>query len=157
MRQLLIVLAGTAALLPTHASAETARVLSSIAIMEQVQVPRTVCTPQQVAVQPQKSGAGALMGAIAGGVVGNQIGKGSGKDLATAVGIMGGAILGNNIEGQPAPTTQTVQNCVQETVTQSRVKGYRVTYEYGGRTYETEYPIDPGATLQVQVTPVFPR
>lgn len=46
------------------------------------------------------SGGGALAGAIIGGVIGNQMGGGSGKAAATAIGIVGGAALGNEAERQ---------------------------------------------------------
>jgi outer membrane lipoprotein SlyB len=39
-------------------------------------------------------------GAVAGGVVGNQFGPGRGRAAATALGIVGGALLGNTIEAQ---------------------------------------------------------
>lgn len=44
------------------------------------------------------SGAGAAVGAVLGGVLGNQVGGGSGKTLATIVGIFGGGIAGNAVE-----------------------------------------------------------
>ncbi|MDT8429551.1 MAG: glycine zipper 2TM domain-containing protein [Pseudomonadales bacterium] len=44
------------------------------------------------------TGAGAVIGAVVGGVAGNQVGGGSGKKVATAAGVIGGALLGNNIE-----------------------------------------------------------
>ncbi|MBX3657982.1 MAG: glycine zipper 2TM domain-containing protein [Ramlibacter sp.] len=44
------------------------------------------------------SGAGAVIGGIAGAVIGHQIGGGSGRDLATAAGAIGGAVVGNNVE-----------------------------------------------------------
>lgn len=48
--------------------------------------------------QGTSTGAGAVVGAIVGGVAGNQVGGGSGQDIATAAGAIGGALLGNNIE-----------------------------------------------------------
>lgn len=51
-----------------------------------------------VSQQGQATGAGAVIGAIVGGVAGNQVGGGSGQDIATAAGAIGGALLGNNIE-----------------------------------------------------------
>ncbi|MFN5774717.1 MAG: glycine zipper 2TM domain-containing protein, partial [Burkholderiaceae bacterium] len=79
----------------THLSAtaqESGRVISRTPVIQQVAVPRQVCTNTQVATQGQKSGAGALMGAIAGGTVGNNIGSGSGRTAATMLGVFGGAI-----------------------------------------------------------------
>lgn len=43
-------------------------------------------------------GGGAVAGGVIGGVLGNQIGHGGGRAAATALGIVGGALLGNNIE-----------------------------------------------------------
>ena len=50
-------------------------------------------------------GKGAILGGIAGAVLGHQVGSGSGKDAATVVGIVGGALIGNEIEkrNQSAP------------------------------------------------------
>jgi len=45
-------------------------------------------------------GGGAVAGGVIGGVLGNQIGGGSGRAAATALGIVGGALLGNSIEAQ---------------------------------------------------------
>jgi len=132
---------------------EVGKVLSSVQVFQQVAVPRQVCSQEQVAVQANKSGAGAAMGAIAGGVLGNQIGGGSGKAAATALGIFGGAILGNNIEGAPAPQTQTVQNCTTQNVFENRVSGYNVTYEFNGKQYTVQLPRDPGPTIKLNVTP----
>lgn len=44
------------------------------------------------------SGGGAVAGGLIGGVVGNQFGRGGGRAAATALGVVGGALLGNSIE-----------------------------------------------------------
>lgn len=50
------------------------------------------------------TGGGAVAGGLLGGVLGNQIGDGSGRAAATALGVVGGALLGNVIESrQNAP------------------------------------------------------
>ena len=46
------------------------------------------------------SGGGALAGGLIGGAVGNQIGQGTGRAAATALGLIGGALLGNMIESR---------------------------------------------------------
>ncbi|MBI1416911.1 MAG: glycine zipper 2TM domain-containing protein [Limimaricola sp.] len=51
--------------------------------------------------------AGAVVGGIAGAVVGNQFGNGTGKDLMTGAGAVGGAVLGAQVAG--APTLRTSQ------------------------------------------------
>jgi uncharacterized protein YcfJ len=136
------------------AAQETGRVISSTPIIQQVSVPRQVCSNQQIAVETPRSGAGALMGGIAGGAMGNAIGGGSGRAAATMLGIVGGAILGNNIEA-PGPTQlQTIQNCSTQTFYESRNAGYSVVYEYAGRQYTTTMPNDPGSTIALQVSPL---
>ena len=145
------------ALAQTSQAQETARVISTTPIMQKVGMPQQVCTDQQVAVQGQKSGAGAVLGAIAGGVLGNSVGRGAGKDAATALGIVGGAVVGNNIEGAPPPTVQTVRQCSTQTVYQDRVVAYTVVYEYAGKQYSVQSPRDPGAFLPIQIVPILPQ
>jgi uncharacterized protein YcfJ len=135
---------------------EVGRVLSSTPVIQQVAVPRQVCNNQQVVTDGQKSGAGALMGAIAGGAVGNSIGQGSGKAAATALGLFGGAILGNNIEGGGQPQVRNVQNCSTQTFYENRVTAYNVVYEFAGKQYTVQMPSDPGPTVRLQITPVGP-
>jgi outer membrane lipoprotein SlyB len=53
-----------------------------------------------VQISQRPSGAGAVLGAVIGGVVGNRFGGGSGRALATGVGVVGGAVVGNAIEGR---------------------------------------------------------
>ncbi len=132
----------------------TGRVISSTPVIQQVQVPRTVCNNQPVAVQQPKSGAGAVIGAIAGAALGNAIGQGSGRAIATGVGLMGGAVVGDRIEGGGATSVQNMQSCSTQTFYENRTVGYNVTYEYGGRQYTVQMPNDPGPTIRLQVTPV---
>jgi len=139
--------------LAAHAD-EWARVVSSTPIVQPVTVQRQVCVPQQVVTRPAPSGLGAVMGAIAGGAIGNAIGGGAGRDIATGAGLIGGAILGNQIEGSGAAQTQTVQQCSMQNVMENRVTGYNVTWDYAGRQYTTQMAYDPGAWVRVQVVPV---
>ncbi len=149
-------LAALALAAPSLHAQEVARVLSSVPMIQQVGVPRQVCSTQQVVVEQPKSGAGAMLGAVAGGAVGNQIGHGSGRAVATMAGVLGGALLGNNIEGQPAARAQEQTTCTTQTVYENRTVGYNVTYEYAGRQYQVQTPTDPGPTIRVQVSPVLP-
>ena len=135
-------------------SQEVGRVVSSTPIIEQVGQPRNVCSTQQIAVQQPKSGAGALMGAIAGGAMGNAVGGGSGKAAATMIGLMGGAILGDSIEGAPMSQVQNVQSCNTQTFYENRVVAYNVVYQYAGKQYSVQMPNDPGPTVQLHISPV---
>jgi uncharacterized protein YcfJ len=133
---------------------ELGRVISSTPMIQQVAVPRQVCANQQVVQQQPKSGAGAIMGAIAGGAVGNAMGKGSGNAATTALGLFGGAILGDKIEGNSAPEVRNVQTCNTQMFYENRTTGYNVVYEFNGKQYTVVMPSDPGPTVRLQVTPV---
>lgn len=136
------------AALPATAQ-ESGRVISSTPIVQQVAVPRQVCSP---AVAPSgPSGAGAVMGAIAGGLIGNAMGHGGGRAAATALGVVGGAALGNQLEGQ---SQQGATVCTTQTFQETRTTGWNVVYEYGGRQYSVQMPSDPGPTVRLQVSPV---
>ena len=135
---------------------EYATVISSMPILAQIQTPTEVCVNRQVTVEKEKSGGGAVIGAIAGGAVGNAIGQGSGNALATAIGVIGGAVLGDRIEGSPGQQVQTVRDCHTEMRTETRVKAYRVVYEYAGKRYEIETPRDPGKTIPISISPAVP-
>ena len=126
--------------------AQQARVVNTVPVTEQFQTTRQHCVIETV--RPVEQGAGgAIIGAIVGGVVGNQIGKGSGKDIATGVGVIGGAIAGNEVQNG----TRTQQRCTPYTETQSRVVGYNVTFEFGGRQYTQQMSYDPGSYVTVSV------
>jgi uncharacterized protein YcfJ len=146
------VLAATATLANAQ---EVGRVLSSTPVIQQVAVPRQVCSNQPVAVQQPNSGAGAVVGGLAGGVIGNQIGGGSGRAAATALGVIGGALLGNRVESNTnQPQMANVAQCSTQTFYENRTMGYNVRYEYAGKEYQVQMPYDPGPTIKLQVTPV---
>jgi hypothetical protein len=138
---------------PSAQSQEIARVISSTPITQQVTMPRQVCTETQVLVQQPRSGAGATVGAITGGILGSQMGAGSGRTVTTVIGIIGGAILGDQLEGEPAPVVRTANSCTQQVTYENRVVGYNVVYEYAGRQYTTQMNSDPGPQISIQVTP----
>jgi outer membrane lipoprotein SlyB len=58
----------------------------------------TVSAIDTLKVKGDGSGAGAVMGAVIGGVIGHQFGGGRGQDVATAAGVIGGAVAGHQIE-----------------------------------------------------------
>lgn len=137
-----------------HAQEEQGRVISSTPIIQQVAMPQNVCTDQQVTRPGAKSGAGAVLGAIAGGAAGNAIGDGGGRAAATAIGLIGGAILGNRIEGAGPAQTEIVRNCSTQTFYEPRTVAYDVLYEYAGRQYRTQMAQDPGRYVRLNVAPV---
>lgn len=158
-RSLVTAVLATTCMVSVHAQ-DMGRVLSSTAIITQTQVPRQTCTTEtvvQTGAVASKSGAGAVMGGVAGGVIGNAMGNGQGRAAATMLGILGGAILGNKVEGdnvQATNTPQTVQRCTTQTFLESRTTGYNVVYEYAGKQYSVVMPNDPGPSIQLQIAPV---
>ena len=145
--------AGVLAAGAAQAQDEQGRVISSTPVVQQVAVPRQVCTDEEISYQERKSGAGALLGAIAGGAAGNAIGNGSGRAAATVIGLIGGAIIGNRVEGPGQPYTETYRQCGTQTFYENRTVAYNVVYEYAGRQYSVQMPQDPGPTIRLTVSP----
>ena len=136
-----------------HAQEILARVITSTAVIQQVAVPRQVCNTAALVSEAPKSGAGAAIGAIAGGAMGNAIGNGNGRALATMIGLVGGAVVGNNVEGLRSQM-QNVQQCSTQTSYENRTLHYDVVYEYADKRYNIQMPNDPGQYVRLQVTPV---
>ena len=137
---------------PAPFETDRGTVISVTPIVQQVAIARRVCHDEPVAVRRQPSGAGALIGAIAGGAMGNAIGAGAGRAAATAIGVIGGAAVGDNIEsGGQGTYVQNVRRCTTENAYEDRTSAYSVVYEYAGRQYTTQMRQDPGRYVQVQV------
>ena len=155
-KMLVLSTVAASSLLVFNASAQDilARVVSSTPVVQQVAVPRQVCNTQQVMVESQKSGAGALLGAVAGGAAGNAIGNGNGRALATFIGLVGGAMVGDRVEGGNPSQAQNIQQCSTQTFYENRASHYNVVYEYQGTQYNTQMAQDPGPYVRLQVTPV---
>jgi len=145
---------------------DTARVRQVEPQYENVSVPRQECRTEWITEnQPSQVDArnygGLVLGGVVGGLAGNQIGKGHGREAATAVGAVVGALAGNHLAGQNGwggqpqqPVQRQVQNCRPVNDVQSRLTGYRVTYEYQGQTHTTVMRDNPGRTIPVQVSVV---
>ncbi|MDB5900514.1 MAG: 17 kDa surface antigen [Ramlibacter sp.] len=163
---LLGLLAAAAAGAQAQAFVDNARVRSVDPQYENVQVPRNECSTQQVIEQRPGSASpnvgGILIGGVAGALLGNQVGKGHGREAATAAGAVAGAVVGDRMAGgyqaPPQQFARDVTTCRQVNDMQSRLVGYRVTYEYRGHEYTTVLPRDPGPSLPVRVSvePVQP-
>ena len=156
MKKVLVLSALSASgLLTFNASAADilARVITSTPVVNQVAVPRQVCNTQQVITETPRSGGGALLGAVAGGAVGNAVGNGGGRALATVIGLVGGAMVGDRVEGSNSQV-QNIQQCSTQTFYENRASHYNVVYEYQGTQYNVQMAQDPGPYVRLQVTPV---
>lgn len=100
-----------------------------------------------------------IIGGIIGGVVGHQFGGGRGKDALTVAGTLIGAGVGAQAGAHPGPGwEQTERRCetVDRVDEERRLVGYRVEYEYQGRTFTTQTRERPGDYIPVSVA-VRPR
>jgi uncharacterized protein YcfJ len=162
---------------------DTARVRSAEPQYENVSVPRNECSSHWV---PENGGrvtterqtrqdrqyGGAIVGGLAGGILGHQVGGGSGKDVATALGVVLGAMAGDQLQNRDARSPydngqysnsqydngsfETAQREVKRCRTvydaQTRITGYRVSYDYHGQNYTTFMRTHPGNSLPVRVS-----
>ena len=139
-------------------AAEYANVVSATPVTGSFPVPRQQCAEGTQVVPAQPSGGGALVGAIIGGVIGNQIGHGAGRAVATGIGAVAGAGIGNHAEivnspGQVVP----VRDCRTVSSYESRVIGYDVVYEYHGQRYTTRTAAIPGRAWRSTSAPPAAR
>lgn len=126
-----------------------------------VSTPKEVCWDEQVHERTRRyrSNTPVIVGGAIGGLVGAALGDGrrSRRGLA-AVGALIGAGAGyqHSVRNARPPrtyvTTQRVCEIQHVTHQEERIDGYRVTYEYRGRTFVTHTATDPGPTIPVTVS-----
>ena len=145
---------------------DTARVRNVTPQHENISVPRNECTSQwvteQQAAPTSRNYGGLAIGGVAGALLGNQVGGGRGREAATAVGAVVGALTGEHFANQngwggyqqaaPQQQQRQVQSCRTVNDVQSRVTSYQVEYEYRGQVYSTVTREHPGRTLPVRVS-----
>lgn len=182
---LLACVAGTAAANPGRGGpgVDYARVVDVAPIIQRVRVqtPSRECweeveyqTFRQETYSPGYTGrvrtAGpTIAGGLIGGVIGRQFGGGSGRDAMTAVGALVGASMGNQAALNEARAGSarvsyeqrpvTVERCQNTTSyrEEERIEGYRVTYVYAGREYQTTMASHPGRSIPVRVSVIPAR
>jgi uncharacterized protein YcfJ len=103
---------------------------------------------QQVVKQNQPNIAGAVVGGVLGGVLGHQIGGGRGNDVATALGAVGGAFVGSNVNRGTQVQTQDVRRC-EEIPGSAKPQYWDVTYVFRGVEHRAQLAAAPGATITV--------
>ena len=87
-----------------------------------------------------------------------EVGKGTGRDVATGLGVVLGAFAGdrvasnNNRPEQYETVPRQVQQCQTVQELQQRQTGFRVAYGCRGQTYSTVMRENPGPNLQVRVS-----
>ncbi len=111
------------------------------------------CWMEREQVQQERAGAnvpGALLGAVIGGILGHQVGGGTGRDVATGLGVVAGAAIGGNTGrgDAQAAATQDVQRC-SEATRAARPTYWDVTYRFRGQDFRVQLASQPGATITV--------
>jgi len=147
---------------------DVAEVLSAEPLLRQVRVavPQRECHAETryVPVSGSRGGttttAGSmLIGGLIGAVIGHQIDDRRSRNSGTIAGALIGTAIGHEAAQGDARVgfgeyrAIDAERCEVHTVerVEERIEGYRVTYRYNGRTYATQMPRDPGATLRVRV------
>jgi uncharacterized protein YcfJ len=133
-----------------------------------VSVPRRECYEdagedlayRQVGERP--AAGGMIIGGLIGAVIGHQIGYGHERALGTVAGAVIGSAIGRDAATQRrdggsygySPRGQGGERCETRYTEQveQRIDGYRVSYSYRDRNYQTVLPYDPGERLRVRVT-----
>lgn len=132
---------------------EYGNVISSTPVVAQVTIPQQSCQNVTQVSPPETTGGGAVAGALIGGLAGNAIGGGAGRALATGLGVVAGAITGNNIETTNTPPRQSSSVvCQNASRIENRVIGYDVSYDYQGQRYQARVPQDPGEHIAINVS-----
>ena len=135
-----------------------ADVISSHPMREEVNRPSERCwveSSERLGSPQERSATGAVVGAITGGLLGNHVGGGSGRALATGVGLLAGAAIGDNMANRDVePHRREERRCIREDHWVQEVTGYEVTYRYGGMQRTVVLPRDPGRRLEVEVNVV---
>ena len=109
---------------------------------------------------------GMILGGLIGAVIGHQFGNGHDRGVGTVAGAVIGSAIGHDAAQRRAGEAyggdyggregRSVDSERCETRYSERVEqqidGYRVTYRYNDRNYQTDLPYDPGERLRVRVT-----
>ena len=120
--------------------------------------PRQECWDEFVTepVRPYGVAGPTIAGGVVGAAVGRQFGSGSGQDALTLLGAVVGSAVGHQhaVRNQGYATREVaVQRCrvVNERLTEERIDGYLVTYQYAGRHYTMQTDVPPGERVRLAV------
>jgi uncharacterized protein YcfJ len=94
---------------------------------------------------------------VAGALLGHQVGKGHGREAATALGAVVGAMTGDRLANrdrweQYEDVSREVTTCRTVSEVHSRTVGYQVTCEYRGPQFTTLKRDNPGSSPRVRVS-----
>jgi uncharacterized protein YcfJ len=148
---------GTSAAFAGPAFDDYARVTQVTPEYQRVSIPRQECYSEYVPERQSHRGnslAGSIIGGVTGGLLGAQVGRGGGRVAASATGAAIGAIVGDRLgarNDRDEYYEREVRRCRTVDSYEDHLTGYRVAYEYQGRSYVTTLPYDPGSRVPVHV------
>jgi uncharacterized protein YcfJ len=162
MKRLALVCLLATAAVAAHAQTylDNARVTSVEPRYESVNVPRQECSSRWVPETRRNGGrdyGGAVIGGVAGAFLGNQVGRGHGREAATALGAVVGALTGDNMANRNRwdsyeQVPREVTECRAVNEVETRIVGYQVSYEYRGQRFATLMRENPGEFVPVRVS-----
>lgn len=132
-----------------------ADVLAATPIKETVSGTRQICDDRVVEQRaPERFGDkdGMVVGALVGGLLGNQVGGGSGRDIATVAGVVGGGYAGREIDRNHTGGrryTETVKDCRTVSEPREEIVGYDVQYALDGEVKTLRLDDRPGTTIRL--------
>lgn len=156
----------------TNSSSQTHYVYADVVDVEPIKRYVSVSHPERVCEQVEydsrherrhhhDSAGGTIAGGLIGGVLGSQIGSGSGKDVATIAGVLIGSAIGHDNEVNQRRDhendnyeVRTREQCQTryERHEEERIEGYRVRYQFQGKTYTTKTRFKPGNKIKLAMT-----
>ena len=94
---------------------------------------------------------GAVVGALIGGILGHQVGGGTGRDIATAGGVIAGATIGANTGREDRDRGEYSQRDVRrcETTPSTTPTYWDVSYTFRGTPHQVQMSAAPGPTIAV--------
>jgi len=104
-----------------------------------------------------------ILGGLIGAVIGHQFGHGHARRIGTVAGAVIASAIGHDAATQrrrrgrlrilaARAIGRTLRDSLHRTGLEQRIDGYRVSYRYNDRDYQTVLPYDPGERLRVRVT-----
>lgn len=122
---------------PVTENVSSSNIYSGYGVLQAIERVQQPVTSANTGIGGSTIGLGTVAGAVVGGLVGNQVGGGSGKTIATVVGVAGGAYAGHVLENRnrnaPAQTvsddyrfTVRMEQGAHQVLTQAMTADFRV-------------------------------
>jgi uncharacterized protein YcfJ len=109
--------------------------------------PEQRCWVERVETSRARQVGGGVAGAVVGGILGHQVGSGTGREIATAGGVVAGAAVGSSVARGGGGTDREIQRC--DNVTNATPDYWDVTYWFRGVEHHAQLTSPPWQTITV--------